>query len=62
MCVVLGNRFLSTIASQGHYELRIDLEDWEGNKRYAKYHTFIVGNSSDNYSLTVFGYNGDAGN
>ena len=43
------------------YELRIDLFDWEGEHRYAKYSQFSVAPESDNYRLTVSGYTGNAG-
>ena len=49
------------IVKQGFYELRVDLKDWEGNTAYAKYSIFYIGNSTENYSLTVSGYSGDAG-
>ena len=41
--------------------LRVDLEDFEGDKRYAKYSTFQVLDSSRKYQLNVSGYSGDAG-
>ncbi|XP_077965532.1 microfibril-associated glycoprotein 4-like [Styela clava] len=44
------------------FELRVDMEDWEGNKAYAKYGTFSIGDSSTNYRLTVGQYSGNAGN
>lgn len=42
--------------------LRIELVDWDGNKRYADYTMFRVGPEADNYRLT-YGYyfGGDAG-
>ena len=43
------------------YELRIDLEDFNGNKAYAKYSTFNVGDASTKYKLLVSGYSGTAG-
>ena len=39
--------------------LRVDLEDLDNAKRYAKYSTFSVSDSNDNYKLTVGGYSGD---
>ena len=42
-------------------QLRIDLQDFEGNSRYAKYTTFSVGDSASNYILAVSGYSGTAG-
>ena len=44
------------------YTLRVDLEDFENETRYAKYSTFNIGNSTTDYTITVGGYSGDAGN
>ena len=43
-------------------QLRVDLQDFEGNSRYAKYTSFSVGDSASKYTLTVSGYSGTAGN
>ena len=37
------------------------MEDFDGNKRYATYSTFKVGNAVTEYTLTVSGYGGNAG-
>ena len=58
----LGNNYLYMITSRQAKELRIDLEDFAGNKVYAKYSTFSVGSETEEYKLTVGGYIGDAGN
>ena len=50
---------LTTSAPQ---DLRIDLEDFQGNKRYARYSTFTVGNATTQYRLTVSGRTGTTGN
>ena len=42
--------------------LRVDLEDFEKNVRYANYSLFTVAGPTTNYRLTVGGYTGDAGN
>ncbi|CAK8673415.1 unnamed protein product [Clavelina lepadiformis] len=43
-------------------ELRVDLEDFENNKRFAKYEMFTVGSADTDYQLMVSGYaDGDAG-
>ena len=47
--------------SQGKYELRVDLEDFDGKVRYAKYEGFSIGNSASNYALEAVDYSGDAG-
>ena len=43
------------------YTLRVDLEDFENQKRYAKYSTFNIGDCTTDYTITVGGYSGDAG-
>ena len=42
-------------------ELRVDLQDFEGNSAYAQYTSFSVGDSASKYILSVSGYNGTAG-
>eukprot|EP00058_Branchiostoma_floridae_P015857 XP_002601345.1 hypothetical protein BRAFLDRAFT_82743 [Branchiostoma floridae] len=42
--------------------LQIELEDFNGERRYARYGTFSVGDSSGNYVVSIDGYTGDAGN
>ena len=44
-----------------NYELRIDLEDWDGETRYAHYSLFDIGGPENNYALVVGGYMGTAG-
>ena len=43
------------------YTLRVDLEDFENETRYAKYSTFNIGDSTTEYTITVGGYSSDAG-
>ena len=42
-------------------KLRVDLADFDGNVRCAKYNTFRVGDSDSKFRLTVSGYSGNAG-
>jgi hypothetical protein len=56
----LGNEALYLLTSNGNYKLRIDMEDFEGNKRYAEYSTFSITSSADKYRLTATGYTGNA--
>ena len=42
-------------------QLRVDLADFEGRHKYAYYSHFSVGNPSTNYTLSVGGYSGTAG-
>ncbi|XP_076112546.1 ryncolin-2-like [Mytilus galloprovincialis] len=57
----LGNDKLYKLTSRGQYELRVNLEDFNGDKAYAKYSNFFIGDKSTNYKLTVKGYSGTAG-
>ncbi|XP_077969666.1 microfibril-associated glycoprotein 4-like [Styela clava] len=57
----MGLEKLHRLTSDGDFELRIDLEDWEGYKRYAKYSSFSIGSASIKYQLNVGGYSGNAG-
>ncbi|XP_059191151.1 fibrinogen-like protein 1 [Centropristis striata] len=57
----LGNDNLHDLTSQGNYDLRIDMEDFEGNQRYAEYKNFKVDDAEDQYQLHVGEYTGNAG-
>ncbi|XP_063446551.1 tenascin-R-like [Mytilus trossulus] len=57
----LGNDNLYQILSTKNYKLRIDLEDWNCDKRYTEYDTFVVGSEETKYKLSITGYSGDAG-
>ncbi|PIK41391.1 putative ficolin-2-like [Apostichopus japonicus] len=58
----LGNEKLYNLTKQKTYGLRVDLEDFEGSSRYAKYNPFVVAGPADNYRLQLGSYSGDAGN
>ncbi|XP_041372459.1 techylectin-5A-like [Gigantopelta aegis] len=57
----LGNTNIHRFTSQGYYDLRIDLEDFDGNTRYAMYKNFSVASEQDYFRLSVGAYSGDAG-
>ncbi|XP_060555534.1 angiopoietin-related protein 7-like [Ruditapes philippinarum] len=57
----LGNDNLQVLTEHGNHELRIDMEDFEGNKAYAKYSHFKVYREVAKYRLIVSGYSGNAG-
>ena len=42
-------------------ELRVDLADFNGNVRFAKYNRFSIGDDHSRFRLTVSGYSGTAG-
>ena len=41
--------------------LRVDMDDFDGNSRFAKYSTFQILNADADYLMIVSGYSGDAG-
>ena len=41
--------------------LRVELQRFSGEKGYAEYSTFIVGDEQSKYKLTVAGYKGNIG-
>ncbi|XP_041847113.1 fibrinogen-like protein 1 [Melanotaenia boesemani] len=57
----LGNNNLHRITAQGNYSLRIHLEDFDGNHRYAEYKNVNVADEKDHYRLTFGAYVGTAG-
>jgi len=58
----IGNSYLHAILSQKRYTLRIDMDDWDGNHRYAEYNDFLIEGQSCKYKLLKIGtYCGDAG-
>lgn len=57
----LGNDNLHYITRQGNYSLRINLEDFDSNQRYAEYKDFKVADENDHYRLTFGMYVGTAG-
>ncbi|XP_019646432.1 PREDICTED: fibroleukin-like [Branchiostoma belcheri] len=58
----LGNENIHLLTNQKNYRLRIDMQDWDNQTRYAEYSTFrVLGEYGDQYRLHVSGYNGTAG-
>ncbi|CRK91759.1 CLUMA_CG005393, isoform A [Clunio marinus] len=57
----MGNENIFMLTNNEEYALRIELEDFEGNKRYAEYSRFKIHSEADYYKLEVYGYEGNAG-
>ena len=57
----LGNDNLHRLTAADEVVLRVDLEDFEGDIRYAEYTTFNVSDESEKYRLSVGGYSGTSG-
>lgn len=57
-CSILGLETIHLLMLKKNYELRVDLEDFEGNKVYAKYKSFGISQMAinaelDGYTLDV---------
>ncbi|CAL4066006.1 unnamed protein product, partial [Meganyctiphanes norvegica] len=57
----LGNENIYMLTNTDEYVLRIELEDFDGNKRYAEYSTFKLHGENDMYKLEIGDYSGNAG-
>ena len=49
------------ITNQNRYTLRVDLEDFEGETRYAKYDHFRISDEETKFKLSLGLYSGTAG-
>ncbi|KAL6120038.1 angptl7 [Pungitius sinensis] len=56
----LGNDHIFRLTRQPSM-LRIEMEDWQGETRYAQYGFFTVGNELNSYKLFLANYSGNAG-
>ena len=57
----LGLGKINRLTKKQSNTLRVDLGDFDGNTKYVQCTTFSVGNSTTEYTLTVGGYSGTAG-
>ncbi|XP_055943302.1 techylectin-5A-like [Argiope bruennichi] len=57
----LGNDNIYALSNQGPVEIRIELEDARGNRRYAVYKHFRLEDEEHKYKLWISNYTGDAG-
>ncbi|XP_029621728.1 fibrinogen-like protein 1 [Salmo trutta] len=57
----LGNDPLHYLTSQGDYNLKINMEDFDGNQRFAKYKNMKVDDEKNQYKLHLGDYTGNAG-
>lgn len=60
--ISIGNELLHRLTSLKPQELRVDMERFSGEKAYAVYSSFSVGDEANKYQLLVNGYSGNAGN
>ena len=54
----LGLDKINRLTRNKDMKLRVDLEYFEGKKRYAEYSTFVVEDENENYKFTVGEYRG----
>ena len=57
----LGNDKIHRLMATKPSTLRVELEDWNGVRVYAKYDKFIIGDEQALYRLDVDAYSGTAG-
>ena len=57
----LGNDKIHRLTASIPSSLRVELEDWNGNRAYAKYGKFNVSDEQAQYRLEVGSYSGTAG-
>ena len=57
----LGNDKIHRLTASRPSSLRVELEDWNGVKAYAKYGKFNIGDEQAQYRLEVGSYSGTAG-
>ena len=57
----IGLDIIHYMTNHLNYSLRIEMEDWDGNRRYANYDHFQIKSELDGYQLSINGFSGDAG-
>ena len=57
----LGNDYIHRLTARTASSLRVEVEDWDGTRKYAKYGSFSVGDESNKYRLRVGSYSGTVG-
>jgi len=62
LLVCLGNEIIHQMTAHRRQNLRVDLGDWNGDKRFAKFNYFKVEGETKDYKLSAIGmYTGSAG-
>ncbi|XP_037073503.1 ficolin-2-like [Pollicipes pollicipes] len=57
----LGNELIHRLTTREPQAMRVDLEDFEGERRHAQYGSFSIADEADQYRLQLSAYSGDAG-
>lgn len=61
MKLITENQRIHQLTSQGWYEIRVDMSDFDNESRFAYYRIFSIGNKESGYKLTIGEYEGNAG-
>ncbi|XP_037073505.1 ficolin-1-like [Pollicipes pollicipes] len=56
----LGNELIHRLTAREPQAMRVDLEDFEGERRHAQYGSFSIADEADQYRLQLSAYSGDA--
>ena len=56
-----GNDVINLLTKNKPQRLRVELQRFSGEKGYAEYSTFAVGNETSKYILSVSGFKGNIG-
>ena len=56
-----GNQYIHYITSSDDFDLRIELQDWSSEQRWAEYSHFYIDSEIENYALHFGEYTGNAG-
>lgn len=59
--ILIGIEYIYWLILFGLMIIRIDLEDYDGNKKYVEYSLFNVLDGNDYYRLIILGYFGIVG-
>lgn len=61
LLLIIGNDIFHYLLTQGMYEMRMDMTDFDNQTSYVKYNSFNVGDEASKYRVTLHGYSGNVG-
>lgn len=61
LLLIIGNDILHYLLTQGMYEMRMDMADFDNQTSYVKYNSLNVGDEASKYRVTLHGYSGNVG-
>ncbi|XP_013771957.1 techylectin-5B-like [Limulus polyphemus] len=57
----IGNELFFALTNKGDMTLRVDMEAFDGEKKYSRYSKFLVRSERELYKMTIGSYQGNAG-